>query len=76
MTNSLEEDFDTIRDRIHDKMVQATKLIEEASVDAYKLGLPLDIIDYDAVCDLKAQITDSGLEPKPVEAWTSSQVCW
>lgn len=78
MSNSIEQDFETVKAEVNAKLKQAAALITEANVLAHKQGLSLKYNQYDACQDVQDVVTDTGIVPEPDynEGWQSSQVCW
>lgn len=74
MSNSkLEQDFETVKKEVTDKMIAARKLIEEADELARnKLHVTLHGADEDAFEDLQGVMEDAGFVTEREVSWDSS----
>ena len=78
MSNSLEQDYETVKAEVNSKLKRAADLITEAAALASMQGLSLKYNQYDACQDVQDAVELTGLVPERDynEGWQASQVCW
>ena len=78
--NSIELDFDALRNQVHGKLEEAAKLIKEAYSLCSDRGYSLHSLDAEGAAALQVVIDDADLITEQFsdrgDGWSSSQVCW